>query len=295
MKEIILIVIFIISISSFAQFSSADQKMEKEAEDILIELRSGESIQGSIIEENETTVVVKSESMGILTIDRKNIKEMIDLKRSTGYRYNDPNHNSLLFMPSAETNSKGTKYFSSYELVYLNLGASPTDNLNVAVGFIFPFTPDVIAHTPLSIGFKYRLLHRPEFINFSLVTSYSTILEADDFSLITVGGAFNYYFNPTTTANLYVGNIFNPNDTDDKIIHFGAALTKRVSPSSKFIIEYMNGMWEDFTTDGTLLIGIRFFGKKLSADFAVIRFLEFSDNSNEPWFMIPLVNFTYHF
>ncbi|NOR44533.1 MAG: hypothetical protein GQ534_03020 [Candidatus Delongbacteria bacterium] len=261
----------------------------------IIELKSGESIKGILIEENEDTVTLKSETLGTMTIERSKIKEIVQNVSSSGYKYNDPNHNSLLFMPSAETNPKGTKYFSSYELVYLNLGASPTDNLNVAIGFVFPFTPDVIVHTPLSIGFKYRFLHEPHRLNVSLMSSYSTILESENSSLFTIDGAFNYYFNPTTTIDFYLGNIINPNDTDYTIIHYGIALTKRVSPNSKFIIEYMNGMWENYTMDGVLMFGVRFFGKKISGDIAAIKFMDFSDNNDNLWFLLPLVSLTYHF
>lgn len=103
----------------------------------IIELKSGERITCEIVSEDDNVLTVVSDTFGEMTIKRSDIKLITELDERTGYRYDDPNHNSLLFMPSAETNSKGTKYISSYELLYMNIGYAPVENLHVSLNWIY--------------------------------------------------------------------------------------------------------------------------------------------------------------
>ena len=76
----------------------------------VIELNSGASLKGELVEENDEFVIIESETLGKMTIQRSNIKDISKIDSSTGYMYNDPNHNTLFIMPSAETNPKGSSY-----------------------------------------------------------------------------------------------------------------------------------------------------------------------------------------
>ena len=80
----------------------------------IIELKSGERITCEIVSEDDNVLTVISDTFGEMKIKRSDINTVTELDDRTGFRYDDPNHNSLLFIPSAETNPKGTKYISSY-------------------------------------------------------------------------------------------------------------------------------------------------------------------------------------
>ncbi|MCK4980266.1 MAG: hypothetical protein KAS62_07710, partial [Candidatus Delongbacteria bacterium] len=201
-----------------------------------------------------------------------------------------PNHNTLFIMPSAETNPKGSSYLSNYELLYMNVGHSFSDDLHVSLGFLFPITSEFISHGPMTLGLKQRLLCEPEKYNVSLMGSYTFAL-AEDYSLITFGGAINYYTSPDFTFNFYLGDMLDPKANEiNHLINFGVGITARTGESTKLIVEYLNGQIEDEIFDGIFLVGVRFFGKKLSVDLAGLAPL-----TGGEWFLWPFLNFTYHF
>ena len=210
---------------------------------------------------------------------------------SNGYRYNDPNHNTLFIIPSAETNPKNTGYLSNYELFYMNVGYVPVENLHLSVGFLFPITPEFISEGPLSIGAKYRLAHQANKFNISVLGSYTFSLD-HDYTIFTFGGAANYYLSPILSGNIYIGTMLNPqsDNSKNKMLTYGLGVSLRTGESSKFIIEYLNAKFENYYPDGVLMVGFRFFGKKISVDLAGITILDFED-----WLLLPFLNFTYHF
>jgi hypothetical protein len=281
--------LFILSLLLICQVSFAKK---------IIELKSGERITCEIVSEDEGILTVVSDTFGEMKIQRSDIKTISDLDENTGYRYDDPNHCSLLFMPSAETNPKGTWYISDYELLYMNVGYSPTDDLHISTGFLFPIVPEMITEGPLSLGFKFRTLSEPYKMNMSVMGTYTTVLDYPDVGLITYGTAFNYYMNPRSTVNLYMGGMTTSRTVGtESAISFGLAFTYRSSESSKLIVEYMNGgIFDEFESKGVLLYGIRFFGEKISADLAGIQFVDLiTDDDSQSWIIIPLVSLTYHF
>ncbi|HXK50389.1 MAG TPA: hypothetical protein PKW56_07980 [Clostridiales bacterium] len=173
----------------------------------IIELKSGERITCEVVSEDSEVLTVISDTFGEMKIKRADIKLITELDERTGYKYDDPNHCSLLFMPSAETNPKGTWYISDYELFYMNVGYSPTDNLHISTGFLFPIVPEMITEGPLSFGLKYRTLSEPYKMNVSMMGTYTTVIDEADIGLITYGTAFNYYINPRSTFNFYLAQL----------------------------------------------------------------------------------------
>jgi hypothetical protein len=263
----------------------------------IIELKSGERITCEILSEDDNILTVISDTFGEMKINRADIKVITELDERTGFRYDDPNHNSLLFMPSAETNPKGTKYISSYELFYINLGYAPVENLHVSAGFIFPVVPEMLTNGPVSLGIKYRTFGEPYKMNMSVMASYTTVLSESDIGLVTFGSAFNYYPNPRTTLNLYMGTLTTTMTSGaESAFSFGLGFTRRTSESSKIIIEYMNGgLFDEFESGGVILYGLRFFGERISADLAGVQFVDLiTDGESDSWIILPLVSLTYH-
>jgi hypothetical protein len=261
----------------------------------IVELKNGESIKCEIVSEENDILTVVSDTFGEMKISRSDIKLIKDLDERTGYRYDDPNHCSLLFMPSAETNPKGTWYISDYELLFMNVGYSPVDNLHISTGFLFPIVPEMLTEGPISLGAKYRTIGVPYEYNMSIMGSITMIPAESDVGLITYGTAYNYYLSPRSTANLYFGGLTTTETAGmESIFSFGLALTFRTSESSKFIVEYLNGgMFDNVETKGIMLFGLRFFGEKISADLAGVKFLDIS--GSDLWLFIPLLSLTYHF
>lgn len=205
MKYYILIFVLIISFCSYSKK--------------IIELKNGESIKCEIVSEENNVLTVVSDTFGEMKINRSDIKLIKDLDERTGYKYDDPNHCSLLFMPSAETNPKGTWYISDYELLFMNVGYSPVENLHISTGFLFPIVPEMLTEGPISFGFKFRTIGEPYKYNMSVMGSFTTILEDSEGGIITYGTAYNYYLSPKTTANFFYGRSDNYSNSRSRI-HF---------------------------------------------------------------------------
>ncbi len=263
----------------------------------IIELKSGERITCEIVSEDDDIVTVISDTFGEMKIKRSDIKIVTELDERTGYRYDDPNHCSLLFMPSAETNPKGTWYVSSYELFYMNVGYTPIENLHISTGFFFPIVPEMLTKGPLTLGAKLNVFRDTYRQNVSFMGTYTTVMDHPDVGLITYGTAYNYYLSPRSTANLYLGGLTSTETKGaESIFSFGLGLTYRISESSKFIVEYLNGgIFDDIKTDGLMIFGLRFFGEKISADMAAVKFFDIESDDGDIWLFIPLVSLTYHF
>ncbi|MCK4981052.1 MAG: hypothetical protein KAS62_11700, partial [Candidatus Delongbacteria bacterium] len=61
----------------------------------VIELNSGESLKGELVEENDDFVIIESETLGKMTIQKSKIKDIMKIDNLKGYMYNDPNHNTF--------------------------------------------------------------------------------------------------------------------------------------------------------------------------------------------------------
>lgn len=84
-----------------------------------IVLEDGSVVTGRIVSETEDAVVVETESLGRVTLERSRIKA---IHRAGEKRAGptDPDHNSILLTPTPETMPKGSHYFRSYELLILH-------------------------------------------------------------------------------------------------------------------------------------------------------------------------------
>ena len=155
----------------------------------------------------------------------------------------------------------------------------------------------MLTNGPVSLGIKYRTFGEPYKMNMSVMASYTTVFSEADVGLMTFGSAFNYYPNPKTTLNLYMGTLTTTMTSGaESAFSFGLGYTYRTSESSKIIIEYMNGgLFDEIESKGVILYGLRFFGERISADLAGVQFIDLiTDGESDSWIIIPLVSLTYH-
>lgn len=125
-----------------------------------IELLDGSTVRGFLVEEDESFVVIDSESMGRLRIDRGRIRTLtydaVTHLPPAGWR-TDPDANSLLLVPTPETLPAGDTYYRNFLLLFNNIGYAVTDDLNLSLMAAFPVSTDVRI---VSMGAKLRLVSR---------------------------------------------------------------------------------------------------------------------------------------
>ncbi|MCF7814114.1 MAG: hypothetical protein K9N09_08565 [Candidatus Cloacimonetes bacterium] len=197
------------------------------------------------------------------------------------YEYEAGDHD-LFLMPTAYTMPKGSKYFSDYELFFLNYAIAPTDRTHLALFTLFPITTDFL--NTFSVGVKQNYLRKEK-----------------------IQSAFWCAFNPESVG-LSIGNVLSLGQKK-RSIHVGlSALTARGaddfeflymlgarlgSERSDFIIEFENtNSLIDSDFSGIMTLGFRFRGKTITWDFAGIRPL-FEDMGN--LLFIPFLKATVYF
>ena len=226
------------------------------------------------------------------------------------YENNDPNINSNFLIPTAETNDVGSFFISDYQLLYLNLGYTPVENLNVTVGFLAPLHYEIIEDSPYSLGFKYQFVDEKDY-NFSIMGS---VTEFDMFNsrssiLYTIGFAGNIYSDNNNIKLDYSLNALIPsfstfnNDFYDNNNNFdvnpfefynvGLALSGRISRNAKVMLEVNIVKFDISRTMTTGLLGLRFSGENFSLDIAGVILLE--PIYDEDFLIAPFLNVSYHF
>lgn len=251
-----------------------------------LELKDGTVLVGQILEETDDLVIIDTEILGRLEISRDQIKILRRAGKSDG-RLIDPDQNSLMFCPTPATLPKGTGYFRSFELFFLNLGFSATDDLDFSVGTLFPVTTDVLM---LSGGFKWRVLDRDEGpLGLALVGNY-TKLENSHFGGV---GAVLGIGDARKSLNFSVNQTFDDSDNQNTIFFVGADI--QGGGNSKLFVEYFNSSAifndEDDDIAGFINIGIRLFGEKHSFSISGFRPLEADSDS---FIAFPMVMFSQH-
>lgn len=103
-------------------------------------------------------------------------------------RLRDAHHDRIVITPTAETNPKGSFYFTSYEIVLLQLGYSVTDTTQISLTATPPLGEEGIVPGDLSI--KTVMLREPH-VSVAAIVSASGLVGFDEFSgfLGRVGGA----------------------------------------------------------------------------------------------------------
>lgn len=148
-----------------------------------IKLVDGSIIEGEIVRRDDSTVTLRSSSLGDLRVRLNQVAKITAVGADTLAQASradtlghspakpissagstseavgtqgsgSPADQALFFMPTAFTPKKGTVSFRDFELLFLTLGFSPTNTSSITGGFLFPLSSDVQV---LTVGVKQRL------------------------------------------------------------------------------------------------------------------------------------------
>jgi hypothetical protein len=255
----------------------------------VLRLTDGSMIRGIVVEETEAYVVIENRVLGKLRIPRDHIDAVLDETESeiaVAAQNFDPDYNSVLLGPTAETLPKRAAYFRSFELLILNFGYAPTDNLNLSIGTLFPVTPEL---GMFSAGFKYRLLSREKHhIGLAAAGTGTVVSESWLATLTGVIGVGNRRHSLNFSIN---GTFVEEQDPGAFYVVSGDT---QVSGSTKLLAEFGNSanrVLDDEDVDGFLNIGIRMFWERTS--FTITGFRPLMSDSGD-FIAFPIVMFARH-
>ncbi len=277
-------IFFAFALLTFLNSPALAQKDSTIVQFVRIELINGEEFLGNVIEENDSSVVMKTISELKITIPLTQIKsrELVERELHKGeYWFENPNRSRLFFAPTGRALKDGEGYFAAYEIFFPFVAIGITDYVTLAGGMslipgidsqIFYFAPKL---TPVSTE------------NFDMSIGLLFLVSPGSGSrsiVYTVGTYGNDY--ASGTLGIGYGFEFNSDSGGESVLMFGGEL--RTSESFGLVSEN----WI-FPSGGVFLFsfGGRFFGEKIAADFGLVT----SSEAGGGFPFLPWLGFIYNF
>jgi len=250
----------------------------------IVELNDGSTFIGRIAEIRDEEIKFKTKH-GVLNfsvLEITKIKLVTDDQFRKGvYWYPNPNTSRLFFAPTGRMLKQGEGYFADYFIFFPTLTFGVTNNITLGGGFsllpgldldkqVLLFTPKIGIKTSkkIDLALGALMMKLPEDApNIGILYGVSTFGSLD--KSITVGLGYGY---------------FDDKLADKPIIVLGGET--RTSRNISLVTE--NWLIPEKDTP-ILSLGLRFFGQKLSADFALFFPLE------SEVFTVPYIDFVYKF
>lgn len=255
-----------------------------------VKLADGTVMRGYIVLETTSYIIIETTILGRMQINRSRIQSIaydVDLEeppRADGWR-DDPDYNSLLLVPTAETLPQGDLYYRNFELLFNNFGFGITDFFNVSAMAAFPVTSELRI---FSVGAKLRILSHAK-SPVALAASVSGWF-VDDESLGTFSGIATLG-NRQRSLTAAVNYGFAGGD-DEFFFLVGGDI--QVATGFKLLAEYGNSesaISDENDFKGIINIGFRVFWEKVSFTFAGFRPLEEAGS----FIAFPIAMFSAHF
>lgn len=262
---------------------------------VSVELRDGTIVRGTIVEQDETIVVLLTVGGAEVRMPRSSIVSIRPIRGRVAdgvFRRFDPNYSRLLFAPTGRPLQKGDAYFSDFYVFFPGIAYGISDHLSLMAGMsIIPgisLTQQLFYVAP-RLGWR-----QSDNVAVSVGALYASILEED----ISAGIAFAVGTfgeeDASFTAGLGLGYTKGENSdfelADHPIIMLGGNV--RISNGIAFVTENWLITGEDFELDEQpFTVALRFFGEHIAVDAGLILVGELLDDG----FPIPLLSFVYNF
>ncbi len=250
-------------------------------------LKDGLIIKGTILDQTKDTLVVATEYMGTVRIPKDKIEKTVSQaanKLPLSYSFaKDPNETRAFIMPTGSTLPAGKGYVGDYELFFFTAAVGATNWLMVNGGFLL--LPISIEDQVVNYGLKARLTPNSDKVNIAVgLQMLSPLSQGTSFG---IGYGVASFGNAEGKASIAFGKTFSPAGSSPFVI--AASGDKRVSGSMKLLFEtwiIQDSKWFP------LIIGVRFFGSKLSGDLGLL--YPIGENISSP-IGYPVANVVYTF
>ena len=285
LPHIMLILFALLAASATAQEIAGSESLTN------LHLQDGTVLRGRILEQNDREILFESYSLGIISIPRERVMEREAPGEAGATEHGaDPDVNSIMFCPTPETLPRGSGYFRSFELIFMNMGFAPHDDLNLSFGTLFPISGDFYM---LSAGVKWRLLDRARSpLGLAMTGQFSKF----DGYWIGGGGLVAGVGNDRRSLNLAFNRVFDKDGDAQNTYLVGADL--QGAGQSKLLLEFFDNspVIGDFDDDliGFINVGIRTFGDDYSFSLTGFRPL-WDDGRSIGLIAWPMVVFSKHF
>ncbi len=268
--------------------SPAQAQDQQEPQPVRIVLVDGSRLVGTILEETDDTIRFRTVSGVEMTLPRDRIKAVEPLKGAIGsgtYIRYDPNRTRMFFAPTARSQGGGRGYVALYEIFFPYVSVGVGNLISVGGGVtLIPGLEEQLLYGAAKLTFYERR-------NMALAAGAFavTVTGEDEAAGFVLGvGTFGP---PNRSLTLGVGFGFGGGEFEETPV-FLVGGEVQVSNNIKFITE--NYFIPNIKDAALVSGGIRFFGERLAADFALVTVPAALDEIDGfPFF--PWIGFAYNF
>lgn len=255
-----------------------------------IELKDGNDITGYIISRDSLNISVKTKSGVVMTIPRKEIVNITAPKIEYvdgEYYIKDPNDARLFLAPTARPIRKNSGFLSDVELLFPMAGFGIENYVSFVGGIsIIPFSESQLVYINAKVT-PIRSKYMDLAVGYFYINATSSSTKG-----LSVGYAGGTFGSKRASITLGCGVTFQKEISQTPMFILGGEV--RASNNIKFIMEN----WIFTYKEAPILSfgGVRFFGSKIAADFALMRvwYLSSTTSSTKGWPFFPYLSFTYN-
>jgi len=148
-----------------------------------VETNDGNEYIGTIVEQNEQSVKIKTEKLGVLTILRIDIKNITPVKKEAikagKYWFHNPQSTRYFWGPTGYGLKKGEGYYQNVWIYGNQVSVGVTDHISIGVGMIPAFL-FFGAPTPVWVTPKVSIPLKKDKVNVGLGVMAGTVLGVED-------------------------------------------------------------------------------------------------------------------
>lgn len=244
---------------------------------VRVETRDGSTIQGELISETETELVIRTASSGDITVQKANIirRQVLNSRqfKNGEYWHDNPQSTRYFFVPNALGLPKGQGYYQNIWILFNNVNYGITDNFSMGVGFV-PMFLFGVSETPIW-----------------LLPKVSIPVMSDDFHIAAgamIGGvvgeaSFGVLYGMTTYGNrdnnisLGLGYGYAGEEVSKSPVVTVSAMY-RFSKRWYFVTD--NYFFPSATDNGLMNIGMRWAPERVAVDFSLTRLISSDDDAD---------------
>jgi hypothetical protein len=268
-KQILLLLILLLLPLTILAHSAENNSNDKVYYEVIT--RDGTRTIGALVSEDENSISLDVEGVGVISIRRDNITSITELDptvfRDGRYWYPNPNATRYLFAPNALPVGKKVGYYQNTWIFFNNFNYGITDRFSMGAGFVPIFLFGVSA-LPVWVLPKYSLPLGTDNLHVSAGAMLGGVIGEGGTGVGLVYSSLTYGSrNSNLSAGIgfgYQGDGF----SDSPAINISGI--RRISQKYYIITEnYLFSTSNGFETLGSL--GVRYAPESFSVDFAIIR------------------------
>jgi hypothetical protein len=263
-----------------------------------ITLKDGSMLSGKLVSQSEKEIVIQSETLGEMRVQKENIKSMSLVSsinnKASGVWFENPNASRYLLGSSAIPMEKNTGYYQNTWIFINSFGYAFTKNLSLSAGFeIFSIMAGGEGPYAFYLNPKASFKVAKNIYLGGTVLYANTIRTVDEFGgLATLNGSFTYG-NKNNNITATVGWGSSDGEFSSKPLITISGMT-RVSKRIGLVSEnwLLPNLSDNGGYYGVYSYGVRFLGEKISIDLA---FINNKDIASEIIIGIPWLDFVINF